>query len=88
MRICTVAGCERKHKAQGYCNVHYKRLCRGLPLDAPIHSAKATPPRRARSQPVLSEPKPASPLVTKADFLVWREQRKRARGRDRIREMG
>lgn len=26
MRICTISGCEGKHKANGYCNKHYHRV--------------------------------------------------------------
>lgn len=37
-RRCTVAGCERPHKAHGYCRTHYRRWQRhGDPLaDAPV----------------------------------------------------
>jgi len=31
-RVCKVKGCERKHKAKGYCRVHYQRNCRNHPL--------------------------------------------------------
>lgn len=26
MRLCTIEGCDHKHYARGYCNLHYKRV--------------------------------------------------------------
>ena len=34
-RACSVAGCDRPHKARGWCGFHYDRWFAGLPLDAP-----------------------------------------------------
>lgn len=34
-RICTVPGCERKHKGHGYCQLHLNRWRGGIPLDSP-----------------------------------------------------
>lgn len=30
--ICTVEGCDRKHKARGYCQTHYMQFKRGAPV--------------------------------------------------------
>lgn len=32
-RYCEIEGCERPHKAKGFCNLHYLRQFKGLPLD-------------------------------------------------------
>jgi hypothetical protein len=33
MRGCNVPGCERRHEARGYCQLHYQRLMRTGRLD-------------------------------------------------------
>ena len=43
---CVVPGCDRPHRARGYCRLHSDRLRRGVPLDAP---ADPRPRRRSRS---------------------------------------
>ena len=44
-RLCGIAFCERKHKAQGYCDLHYRRLRKyGSPLGGP-------PPRERKPAP-------------------------------------
>lgn len=35
-RACSVSECSRVHKGHGYCQMHLKRLKRGVELDAPI----------------------------------------------------
>lgn len=35
-RCCSIAGCERKHQAHGYCASHYSRWKRGFPMELPI----------------------------------------------------
>jgi len=32
-RGCVVIGCDNKHSAKGFCNIHYQRLIRGVPLE-------------------------------------------------------
>lgn len=36
VRLCSHPGCDRAHKAKGYCDLHYKRFRRGVDLDAPV----------------------------------------------------
>lgn len=33
---CSVVGCDRPHKARGWCGLHYSRAATGLPLEAPV----------------------------------------------------
>lgn len=41
---CTVEGCDRPHKARGYCQTHYMQFQRGVPITAAIrHKAAARP---------------------------------------------
>ncbi len=35
-RVCSLEGCGGTHEARGYCNAHYLRHKKGLPLDSPI----------------------------------------------------
>lgn len=35
-RICSIAGCQRKHAARGYCDFHLLRLRRGISFDQPM----------------------------------------------------
>ncbi len=35
MIVCSVEGCDRKHKAQGLCKMHYSRLQRGTLFTPP-----------------------------------------------------
>ena len=32
-RVCSVEGCERKHRSKGYCQTHYHRQLKGRPLE-------------------------------------------------------
>ena len=34
---CKHEGCDLKHSAHGYCNIHYKRSIRGSDMDTPIN---------------------------------------------------
>lgn len=33
MTKCKVSGCNNKHAAKGFCNIHYQRVIRNIPLD-------------------------------------------------------
>ena len=33
MRTCSIEGCNRKHRARGYCGLHYSRFLRGVDLN-------------------------------------------------------
>lgn len=37
MRVCNIDGCDRQHKAQGLCKMHYSRWQRGT-IDSPRYS--------------------------------------------------
>ena len=41
MRTCTYPGCDRKHRAKGYCLHHYYRDRRGIDMGAPIVSRRS-----------------------------------------------
>lgn len=41
MKVCTIPGCTRKHKAVGLCGTHYWRSRRGLDLTAPVRVVTA-----------------------------------------------
>ena len=43
--VCTMAGCDRPHKARGYCQTHYMQFKRGITPVGPIRS-------RVREKPV------------------------------------
>lgn len=44
---CQVEGCDRKHKARGYCAVHYQHWKRGVPVRAgAIKTRDSHPPER------------------------------------------
>ena len=32
MRLCSIEGCNKPHKARGWCNKHYQRWCVGTPV--------------------------------------------------------
>ena len=51
MRTCSVPNCDRKYKAKGYCQTHYKRLQNGEDMDAPIREYEygGTKPRRVET---------------------------------------
>lgn len=36
MRVCELDSCERKHKAKGVCNTHYRRIEKGMDLTTPV----------------------------------------------------
>lgn len=45
-RTCDVDGCERRHRARGLCQTHYRRTTRGTPLDQPVRDvADRTEPK-------------------------------------------
>lgn len=44
---CTSEKCERPQVSRGYCTVHYDRMKRGVPLDAPIRPYARHGPRSA-----------------------------------------
>lgn len=56
---CTVPGCDRKHKAAGYCASHYGQWKRGIAPSKPIKS------RDRKHEPTCSEPECASPVKAK-----------------------
>jgi Helix-turn-helix domain len=35
-KTCQVVGCDKRHKAKGFCEAHYQRSSRGVPLEAPL----------------------------------------------------
>lgn len=41
--LCTVDGCNRAHKARGYCAVHYQHFLRGVPVRAEVKTRDRTP---------------------------------------------
>lgn len=41
---CTVSGCDRKHKARGYCQTHYMQFQRGVPISETIRSRERLKP--------------------------------------------
>lgn len=45
MRTCSVPGCKQPHKAQGYCNAHYKRFRKGADLTTPLRLNAMSKPR-------------------------------------------
>jgi hypothetical protein len=56
-RVCSVTGCGRKYRQNGYCGTHYQRLRRGMPLEAPFRVRRAPDaPRHACSVAGCSKP--------------------------------
>ena len=45
IRLCSVDGCGRKHRSNGYCNTHYWRATKGLPMETPIEPRAPQKPR-------------------------------------------
>lgn len=41
---CTVAGCDRPHKARGYCSAHYQHYLRGIPIKVVLRQRDPNPP--------------------------------------------
>lgn len=41
---CTVQGCDRQHKARGYCQTHYMQFKRGAPITEAIRSRERVKP--------------------------------------------
>jgi hypothetical protein len=41
---CTVQGCDRQHKARGYCQTHYMQIKRGVPITETIKSRVSVKP--------------------------------------------
>jgi len=58
-QFCTIEACGRKHKARGYCNVHYAQYKRGGPITPDIKTRdRNTPPQCVEhncSSPVKSK---------------------------------
>ena len=50
MKICSIGGCDKKVKAQGYCPAHYQRSLRGQRMDTPLRPHNATPEQRLWSK--------------------------------------
>ena len=42
-RLCSVEGCNKKHKAKNFCAAHYARYLKGLLIDTPIRQYKERP---------------------------------------------
>ena len=38
--VCSMDGCDRPHRAKGFCDAHYQRLWKGTDLAKPIRRAK------------------------------------------------
>lgn len=57
-RTCSIDGCDRRHFGRGYCNAHYKRWRKGLPMDG------SRPPKAQR---FCSVPECGQPV----DALGW-----------------
>lgn len=41
---CQVEGCERVHKARGYCSIHYQHHLRGVPINPVVKTRDRNPP--------------------------------------------
>lgn len=42
--VCTVEGCGKPHKSRGYCQTHYMRYKRGVPVEHPVRPRGPKPP--------------------------------------------
>lgn len=42
--LCTVEGCGLPHKSRGYCNAHYQRFKRGVPIEGAFRIRNSNPP--------------------------------------------
>lgn len=52
--FCTVPGCNRPHKARGYCASHYQNFKRGGPVSAEIKTRDTTPYERCKEADCLA----------------------------------
>jgi hypothetical protein len=43
MKTCTFQGCDKKHRAKGLCQQHYRQMQNGLPLHELVHYEKRGP---------------------------------------------
>jgi hypothetical protein len=58
---CTMAGCDRPHKARGYCQTHYMQLRRGAPVTPKIRTRVSVKPPEC-SEETCCEPVKAKGL--------------------------
>lgn len=57
MKTCTIAGCESKHYARGWCDMHYRRWKRhGDPLGGGERYATPEEAFEARTEPLVGDP--------------------------------
>lgn len=54
MRVCSVEGCNRVHRAKGYCTAHYTRVRTGRDMSKPVQRAKGARPSRVRVADVVT----------------------------------
>lgn len=71
MRLCTVPGCERRHKARGLCGAHYKRAAAGKPVAGQVRPWVPIIDTRSGGNPELTAVLQGRSIADLAAFCDW-----------------